>query len=89
VIHSQRFGVTQLEAEIRERNDKALEAWRLRRYMRRDCLDAWPPVWRERLNTWFREQREFANRWMFKNRCQKRAAFTPYSITARSKYPYV
>lgn len=71
----ERHGLTQLEAEIRLQNELCLAAWREKRLLRRpDLPDAWPPVWRERLTTWFREQREIAHRWMFKTRCEKRKA---------------
>lgn len=70
----ERSGLTQLEAEIRLQNSLCLAAWHHKRAMRREHIDAWPPVWRERLTTWFREQREIAHRWMFKTRCEKRKA---------------
>jgi hypothetical protein len=87
MMHSQRYGLTQLEAEIRLQNEICLEAWR-KRWLARDldCVDRWPskfappmidayrPLFRVCLDRWFQEQREIAKRWLFKNRCLKRQA---------------
>jgi hypothetical protein len=79
---------TQLEAEIAIQNQLCREAWRQKRSLRRAHLDAWPPVWRERLNAWFVEQRELAKRWMFKTRCEKRKALETHDFTTSRPRKY-
>lgn len=59
-------------AELSARNWRALSAWRARRAAKAYHPDAWPPLWRERLNFWLEERRELAERWMFKSRCARR-----------------
>lgn len=61
-----------LTEAIAERNLQAWQNWQIRMGLGLECPDAWPPVWRVRLNDWFDEQRALARRWMFKDRCAKR-----------------
>lgn len=66
--------MTELEAQIAARNRQALEAYCVKRARRLCFEDAWAPEWRLLLNRFFQERRELSLRWLFKRRCEKRAA---------------
>jgi hypothetical protein len=67
-----------LAEEIARRNESCLEAWRDKRLAGIISYgDAWTPVWRERLDRWFADERDLAQRWLFKRRCARRAARQP------------
>lgn len=73
-----RGDVIRRNAEITRRNEAGVEAWRDKRLTGIVAYaDAWPPVWRQRLDAWFVDQREVALRWMFKRRCARGAAGHP------------
>lgn len=69
------------QVELDERNAQALADWHQRRTSAMSCIDAWPPQWRERLTSWFEEQRDIALRWMFKNRCTRHRHGMPVRLT--------
>lgn len=68
-----------LAFEIAERNAEGQMNWRLRRALKIDCMDAWPPCWREYLTRWYAKRRELSARWLFKRRCEKRSAKQSFS----------
>jgi hypothetical protein len=49
--------------------------------------DACSEAWRSCLELWFERQRDLARRWMFKNRCAKRAVGLPVRPWSRQPLP--
>lgn len=78
--------ITQLEGEIAARNLRCLEAFRLKRALRTVCVDSLKPTERILVDRWYVAHREFALRWLFKRRAERRQALrdSDWSKTARS-----
>lgn len=78
-----------LAEQIAERNASAYRQWEYRLFQLQELgiqpFDAWPPVWRERLSNWFKEQHELAQRWLFKRRCAKRIVLRSTNWAAIAK----
>ena len=49
--------------------------------------DAYSEAWRGCLNLWFERERDMAKRWMFKNRCARRAVGLPTLPWSRQRLP--
>jgi len=79
--------ISQLQGEIAARNLRCLEAFRLKRALRTVCIDSLQPTERILVNRWYLTHREFALRWLFKRRAEKRQALrdTDWTKNARSK----
>jgi hypothetical protein len=58
---------------LRQANAAALKDWQAKRSSKLAFADAQSPAERFIFDRWHAEQRDFARRWMFRNRCIRRS----------------